>query len=173
MKKIIFVIIFNLIFIPFINAQDVVVVAPPIDFNEVETNIIKNIIEQNSTQLKLADSQVKVLYTTEKNKYVIVRLSKLTYAVSYALVTIDGKAIKVLDLDYNPKESDFELYEEKAKLNKTTTNDIDFLFVSYIDGDPDYEAIDAINNSADYAANLGYNVQVLLGLDATANAVKN
>lgn len=73
MKKIIFVIIFNLIFIPFINAQNVVVVAPPIDFNGVETNIIKNIIEKNYTQLKLADNDVKVFYTTEKNKFLIAR----------------------------------------------------------------------------------------------------
>ncbi len=67
MKKVIYVIIINLIVTFILSAQDVFVVTPPADFIGVEAKIVKTVVEQNSQQLQLANNLVKVfLYKRKK-----------------------------------------------------------------------------------------------------------
>lgn len=172
MKRLILIAIGMQLFLSaLLYAQDIIVVAPPTEKVTISTEKIKNVVEQNSQKLRLANNIVKVYYTRSEEEFIIAKLSRFTYSVSFILIKTDGDSLTILDSNFIPKENDFELYINSYGLSKLLSETTDFLFDTECEDIS--SAVNAINTVSSYATNQNYSVEKLIGSSASISAIQS
>lgn len=171
MKKIAFITIVIQLFLSTLFAQDVDVITTPSGKTAISTEKIKNVVEQNSQQLKLANNIIKVYYTSAEEEFIIAKLSRFIYSISFMLIKTDGNYLTILDPNFIPKENDFELYTASGGLQETLTGTTDFLFDTECENIA--TAVSAINTVSSYATNQNYSVTKLIGSAASISEIQN
>ena len=172
MKKIFYIIlVIQLMLTVILTAQNIVVVTPPQEYITIKTENIKNIIDQNSQQLKLANNLTKVFYTKNSEEFIIVKLNRFAYKVSFVLIKTNGTKFEIKDANYTPQMDDFDIYHSSNSIPKVLTGTTDYLFDTACDDYP--TAVSAINTVSGYASNQNYSVSTLIGSAATVSAIQS
>ncbi len=177
MKKFMFLLIsMQLLSAAMVHAQNITVVTPAGAAVAIAPDSIKNAVEQNFERLKLKNNLAKIFYTREAGTFILAKMSRFTYSVSFMLIKSDGKSVTVEDSNFVPHVTDFGLYSQSSKLKRSlpttsSTGTYAFLFDTPADNIP--TAVSAINTVSGYATNQQYSVDKKLGAQATLSAIEN